>query len=168
MLSMKNENQNLILLMKINPLPKTNVKLRMIWRSFILTSRIRISVINFFSLLKVDVTTVQPISAYYSSDEEKDDEDILLYLPIAPEVEDPEDGWNPSAELEDGASAGTKRSSHQDQKENSSPKKKRTKSYEISLANAPTDGTLEWKPTRLFYYLSGLCILIVPQKSILL
>ena len=58
-------------------------------------------------------------------------------MPIAPEVEEPEDGWNPSAELDDGA--GTKRS-HQDQKENSSPKKKRTKSYEISLANAPTDG----------------------------
>lgn len=90
----------------------------------------------------MDVTTVQPISAYYSSDEEKDDEDILLYLPIAPEVEEPEDGWNPSAELEDGTTSGTKRSSHQDQKENSSPKKKRTKSYEISLANAPTDGNL--------------------------
>nr|CAG4636959.1 EOG090X04Y3 [Ceriodaphnia reticulata]SVE72897.1 EOG090X04Y3 [Ceriodaphnia reticulata] len=88
--------------------------------------------------LEVDVTTVQPISAYYSSDEEKDDEDILLYLPIAPEVEEPEDGWNPSAELDDGAPSGTKRS-HQDQKENSSPKKKRTKSYEIALANAPTD-----------------------------
>ena len=90
--------------------------------------------------MKVDVTTVQPISAYYSSDEEKDDEDILLYLPIAPEVEDPEDGWNPSGELEDGAPAASKRSGHQDQKENSSPKKKRTKSYDISLANAPTDG----------------------------
>ncbi len=90
---------------------------------------------------KVDVTTVQPISAYYSSDEEKDDEDILLYLPIAPEVEEPEDGWNPSAELDDGAPSGTKRS-HQDQKEHSSPKKKRTKSYEISLANAPTDGNI--------------------------
>lgn len=38
---------------------------------------------------KVDVTTVQPISADHSSDEEKDDEDILLYLPIAPELEDP-------------------------------------------------------------------------------
>lgn len=88
------------------------------------------------------MTTVQPITAYYSSDEEQDDEDFLLYLPIAPEVEEPEDGWNPPAELEDGSS-GNKRA-HHDQKENSSPKKKRTKSYEIALVNAPTDGTLYW------------------------
>lgn len=82
---------------------------------------------------------MQPITAYYSSDEEKEDEDnILLYLPIAPEVEDPEDGWNPAAELEDGSAGGNKR--HQDQKENGSPKKKRTKSYDIALANAPSDG----------------------------
>lgn len=82
---------------------------------------------------------MQPISAYYSSDEEQDEEDILLYLPIAPEIEDPEDGWNPATELEDGSAAGNKRG-HQDQKENSSPKKKRTKSYEIALTNAPSDG----------------------------
>ena len=89
----------------------------------------------------MDVTTVQPISAYYSSDEDQDDEDILLHLPIAPEVEDPEDGWNaaPEAIDQEGAASSAKRS-HQDQKENSSPKKKRTKSYEISLANAPSDG----------------------------
>lgn len=86
--------------------------------------------------LEVDVTTVQPISAYYSSDEDQEDEDVLLYLPIAPEVEEPEDGWNPTIEgMEDGA--GVKRG--HDQKENSSPKKKRTKSYDISLANAPSD-----------------------------
>ena len=85
----------------------------------------------------MDVTTVQPISAYYSSDEDQEDEDVLLYLPIAPEVEEPEDGWNPTIEgMEDGA--GVKRG--HDQKENSSPKKKRTKSYDISLANAPSDG----------------------------
>jgi len=89
--------------------------------------------------LEVDVTTVQPIHAYYSSDEEKDDQEMLLYLPIAPEVEEPEDGWNPAEGSEEGASAGNKRSSHQDQKENSSPKKKRTKSYDISLPDAPTD-----------------------------
>lgn len=68
----------------------------------------------------------------------------MLYLPIAPEVEEPEDGWNPTGDLEESAPSGTKRSSHQDQKENSSPKKRRTKSYEISLTNAPTDGSF-WK-----------------------
>lgn len=82
---------------------------------------------------------MQPVSAYFSSDEEKDDEeDILLYLPIAPEVEDPEDGWNPAAELEE--SAGGNKRNNQEQKENGSPKKKRTKSYDIALANAPSDG----------------------------
>ena len=91
--------------------------------------------------LEVDVTSVQPISAYYSSDEEKNDEEILLYLPIAPEVEDPEDGWNPSADgLDDAATPTTKRSPGHDVKENDTPKKKRTKSYEISLPNASTDG----------------------------
>ena len=96
--------------------------------------------------LEVDVTTVQPITAYYSSDEEKDVEDnMLLYLPIAPEVEEPEEGWNPSGEglEENNAHSGLKRSPRNDgQKENSSPKKKRTKSYDISLPNAPTDGKL--------------------------
>ena len=85
---------------------------------------------------------MQPIHAYYSSDEEKDDQEMLLYLPIAPEVEEPEDGWNPAEALEEGASASNKRNSHQDQKENSSPKKKRTKSYDISLPDAPTDGPI--------------------------
>lgn len=87
---------------------------------------------------------MQPISAYYSSDEEQNDEDFLLHLPIAPEVEEPEDGWNPATEGlqdQDGAASGNKRS-HQDQKENSSPKKKRTKSYDIALANAPSDGNI--------------------------
>ena len=105
---------------------------------------------------KVDVTTVQPISAYYSSDEDQDDDnDVLLYLPIAPEVEEPEDGWNAGVEaLDDGAPSGAKRS--HDQKENSSPKKKRTKSYDISLANAPSDGKLKCT----FYSIIGRFIII--------
>nr|CAG4638405.1 EOG090X04Y3 [Cyclestheria hislopi] len=91
--------------------------------------------------LEVDVTSIEPINAYYSSDEEKDDEDVLLYLPIAPEVEDPEDGWNPGVDgLDDSNNSGTKRSNPgQDQKENNSPKKKKPKTYDISLPNAPTD-----------------------------
>ena len=27
------------------------------------------------------------------SDEEDDDGDVLLYLPVAPEIDEPEDGW---------------------------------------------------------------------------
>ena len=102
----------------------------------------------------MDVTTVQPISAYYSSDEDQDDDDdVLLYLPIAPEVEEPEDGWNPAVEgLEDGTTS-AKRS--YDQKENSSPKKKRTKSYDISLTNAPSDGKHKTPVNQKTFFLSS-------------
>ncbi|UYV71401.1 RBBP5, partial [Cordylochernes scorpioides] len=54
---------------------------------------------------EVDVTTVQPIPAFCSrcgqpttvcvgSDEESEDPSALLYLPIAPEIDDPEETWN--------------------------------------------------------------------------
>merc|ERR1719219_1178455 len=39
----------------------------------------------------VDVSTKAPIPAFCSSDEEDEDATALLYLPIAPEVDDPED-----------------------------------------------------------------------------
>lgn len=40
--------------------------------------------------LEVDVVGIQPI--FCSSDEENEDENALQYLPIAPEVEDPDIG----------------------------------------------------------------------------
>ena len=43
----------------------------------------------------MDVTTTAPIPAFCSSDEEEEDKEVLLYLPIAPEIEDPEDNWVP-------------------------------------------------------------------------
>ncbi|XP_014259788.1 retinoblastoma-binding protein 5 homolog [Cimex lectularius] len=42
--------------------------------------------------LEVDVTTIEPVNAFCSSDEEIEESKILQFLPIAPEVEDPEDG----------------------------------------------------------------------------
>lgn len=33
------------------------------------------------------------------SDEEESDTSALLYLPIAPEIEDPEEGWGPPPEM---------------------------------------------------------------------
>lgn len=39
----------------------------------------------------IDVTTVQPITVFLSSDEEDLDQDVLEYLPISPDVEDPEE-----------------------------------------------------------------------------
>merc|ERR1711915_609570 len=67
----------------------------------------------------VDVSTKAPIPAFCSSDEEDEDSTALLYLPIAPEIEDPEDCFVPDQEA--------------------SPKKKRTKTVDIQLENAPQD-----------------------------
>lgn len=38
----------------------------------------------------MDVTTCEPVAAFCSSDEEGEDEHMLSFLPIAPEIEDPE------------------------------------------------------------------------------
>ena len=101
--------------------------------------------------VEVDVTNKNPIPAFcrylwflilfssltlqyiFSSDEEDDDPSALLYLPVAPDIEEPEDGFIGGEEGESPAKRGS------DQKENSSPKKKRTKTTEISLEGAPTD-----------------------------
>ncbi|GLV45932.1 Retinoblastoma binding protein 5 [Carabus blaptoides fortunei] len=44
--------------------------------------------------LEVDVCRVDPVAAFCSSDEENENQDALLFLPIAPEIEDPEESWN--------------------------------------------------------------------------
>lgn len=40
--------------------------------------------------VEVDVTTVDPVNAFLSSDEEGEDPNTLLYLPVSPDI-DPED-----------------------------------------------------------------------------
>jgi len=80
----------------------------------------------------VDVSTKAPIPAFCSSDEEDEDATALLYLPIAPEVDDPEDSFIPDQEESPGKRVA-------EQKENASPKKKRTKTVDIELAGAPMD-----------------------------
>jgi len=80
----------------------------------------------------VDVTSKIPVPAYCSSDEENEDNKALLFLPIAPEVEEPEDGYIPEQD-----ESPSKRVI--EEKENASPKKKRTKTIDIQLENAPSD-----------------------------
>jgi len=80
----------------------------------------------------VDVTSKIPVAAYCSSDEEDEDKNALLFLPIAPEVEEPEDGFTPDQD-----ESPNKRNI--DEKENASPKKKRTKTIDIQLDNPPSD-----------------------------
>lgn len=41
--------------------------------------------------IEIDVTTVEPIRACLSSDEEEEDKDALQFLPISPEIDDPEE-----------------------------------------------------------------------------
>ncbi|KAK4873309.1 hypothetical protein RN001_015338 [Aquatica leii] len=43
--------------------------------------------------LEVDVSTIDPVAAFCSSDEEEENSDVLQFLPIAPEIEDPEENW---------------------------------------------------------------------------
>uniref|UniRef100_A0A672IQ39 Retinoblastoma-binding protein 5 n=1 Tax=Salarias fasciatus TaxID=181472 RepID=A0A672IQ39_SALFA len=94
---------------------------------------------------EVDVTTVDPIVAFCSSDEELEDHKALLYLPIAPEVEDPEEnpfGPPPDASVqaagtEDAAAGGDKK-----QRQPSSeggPAKKKARTTTIELQGVPSD-----------------------------
>ena len=93
---------------------------------------------------EVDVTSVDPIVAFCSSDEELEDSKALLYLPIAPEVEDPEEnpyGPPPDAVqtslMDEGASSEKKRQSSAD---GSQPPKKKPKTTNIELQGVPNDG----------------------------
>lgn len=92
--------------------------------------------------IEVNVTKVEPIAAFCSSDEEYEDENCLQFLPMAPEVEDLEENWNsqdPSNDQEiknvikennesDDAAVGP-----------SSAKRRKTQSHFVSLDQAPTD-----------------------------
>lgn len=75
--------------------------------------------------MQVDVTTVDPVAAFCSSDEEKEDNEVLQFLPIAPEVEDPEEGPT----MPPPAITGSPPS-----------KMPRYRSFDIHLQGAPIDG----------------------------
>ncbi|KAF6020958.1 RBBP5 [Bugula neritina] len=83
--------------------------------------------------LDVDVTTCEKILAFVSSDEEDEDKGCLLYLPIAPEVEDPEDTL---LNVSDPANTPEKR---QLSPITEAPAPKKGKPVDVALAGAPTD-----------------------------
>lgn len=86
--------------------------------------------------IDVDVTTVEPVAAFVSSDEEDDEGKVLLFLPIAPEVEDAEECWgNENVQDSTPASERKRSSSNRD----SPSKKRKTKVIDIDLPDAPTD-----------------------------
>ncbi|XP_065343870.1 retinoblastoma-binding protein 5 homolog [Cloeon dipterum] len=91
---------------------------------------------------EIDVTTVEPIAAFCSSDDDEvDDESTLQFLPIAPEVEDPEEGWGApgSIPVPPQSSEHGKRPVDSESKENTQPKKPKYNSFDIKLENAPTE-----------------------------
>ncbi|XP_018568510.1 retinoblastoma-binding protein 5 homolog [Anoplophora glabripennis] len=76
--------------------------------------------------MEVDVCAIDPVAAFCSSDEENENSDCLQFLPIAPEIEDPEDNWAPTDSILSASTQG-----------NGPPpaKKKKYKSYDIALEN---------------------------------
>uniref|UniRef100_A0A8C5LUE4 RB binding protein 5, histone lysine methyltransferase complex subunit n=1 Tax=Leptobrachium leishanense TaxID=445787 RepID=A0A8C5LUE4_9ANUR len=92
---------------------------------------------------EVDVTSVDPIAAFCSSDEELEDTKALLYLPIAPEVEDPEENpYGPPPDAvqtsltEEGTNPEKKRQASSD---GAQPPKKKPKTTTIELQGVPND-----------------------------
>jgi len=90
--------------------------------------------------LEVDVDGVDSIPAFCSSDEEGEDRDALMFLPIAPDIEDAEETWAPPPDpMNPTTEESHKR--HTEHKENNPEKSKRKKprTYDMTLENAPTD-----------------------------
>lgn len=90
--------------------------------------------------IEVDVVKVDPIAAFCSSDEEYEEDNALQFLPMAPEVEDPEDGWN-SQENANGQDKNASRDEEMEDSENSaSANGMRKKTFDIVLEGTPKDG----------------------------
>lgn len=97
--------------------------------------------------IEVDVSKVDPIAAFYSSDEEVEEDQCLQYIPMAPEVEEPEDGWNSQDNSNEPEMGGTKENDGSDDADTdgagpSAAKRKRaqTQCYDIQLEGVPSDG----------------------------
>lgn len=94
--------------------------------------------------IEVDVSKVDPIAAFCSSDEEYEDENGLQFLPMAPEVEDPEDGWN-SQENMNGTEVSASKENEPPDTDGAGPssaKRKKPQNFDISLEGTPSDGKL--------------------------
>lgn len=92
--------------------------------------------------IEVDVSKVEPIAAFCSSDEEFEDDNALQFLPMAPEVEDPEDGWasQETGNSQDFSSSKEFDPTDADLAPSTSKKRKIGNNFEISLHDAPIDG----------------------------
>ncbi|KAL5020129.1 hypothetical protein ScPMuIL_003021 [Solemya velum] len=89
--------------------------------------------------VEVDVQTIEPIQAFVSSDEEGEDDLALLYLPVSPEIDEPEEGWQVPPEQVVEEQAQERKRSHPTPEQTPTPKKKKIKTVEIDLPDAPID-----------------------------
>ncbi|XP_055312498.1 retinoblastoma-binding protein 5 homolog [Sitodiplosis mosellana] len=91
--------------------------------------------------IEVDVVKVDPIAAFCSSDEEYEEDAGLQFLPMAPEVEDPEDGWN--QENANGQEKNTSKDADEqmdtDDLSSQSGVRKKIPTYDITLEAPPKD-----------------------------
>ncbi|KAI8120761.1 Retinoblastoma-binding protein 5 like protein [Lucilia cuprina] len=87
--------------------------------------------------IEVDVQKAEPVAAFCSSDEEGEDENALQFLPMAPEVEDPEDGWAVQDGLDGNTSKDNDSAAMHDYGDVSA-KKRKMNNYDINLPDAPT------------------------------
>lgn len=85
--------------------------------------------------LEVDVVSTEPIAAFCSSDEEAEDNDALQFLPMAPEVEDPEEGWGANDALAEQEQLSNSRD-FSDSMDGTSTKKRKITAFDIELENA--------------------------------
>lgn len=89
---------------------------------------------------EVDVTTIEPIQAFVSSDEDEEDQDAVLYLPVSPDIEEPEESaWAIPPEVTEETQTQEKKRSQPHTDNTPSPKKKKVKTYEVDLPDAPID-----------------------------
>lgn len=109
--------------------------------------------------IEVDVVKVDPIAAFCSSDEEYEEDAGLQFLPMAPEVEDPEEGWNQENSNGGGAEKlGTKENDEPMETDDSSASandasnigasstaaRKKMSTYDIPLDTPPKDGKQQY------------------------
>ncbi|XP_064650896.1 retinoblastoma-binding protein 5 homolog isoform X2 [Lineus longissimus] len=87
--------------------------------------------------VEVDVDTIEPIAAFVSSDEEAEDEEALMFLPVAPEM-DEEEMW-PAGEQQVPAEEAHPKKRSSDSSTPSKKKKKPDKPVEVTLPHAPSD-----------------------------
>lgn len=89
--------------------------------------------------IEVDVSKVDPIAAFCNSDEELDEEQCLQYIPMAPEVEEP-DGWNSQDNSNDPDTGSNDADTDSAGPSSSKRRRTQTQTYDIQLEGVPAEG----------------------------